>query len=435
MGTQQEKMNFWKLHGLRIWTIIGAGIIFLALLKLFDLVSLGVATIALTAFIVFTCHGVVNFFEEHRIPRLAGTLLTFLIGFALIALLLMLVIPALVTQTTDLIAALPTHAQAAIDWAREYAKSDNSLFSFAQAYSVIDRVQDWIGSHADSMVNVLTGGIMGLGTALGTGAFVIFISLIASLWLLADLPKISKEFRNLFNESQQATLDVIANSFGTAIYGWAKSTFICAAINGVVVGVLFLIVGVPYPSILGLMVGVLYIIPYVGPLLTYVLCTAVALTAGVVPGILSLVINLLVHESIVNILSPKLMKSTVNVHPAITLIAIIVGEGIAGVWGMLLAVPIVAAAQAIFVTFFEARTGKQLYTEDGALFQKVVEKPVADHIQHAAGTISHLTHHGDKADGADGAGKSIHEGKRARFDKGGNADKDGSKEPGTGSDS
>ncbi len=415
MSTQQEKMDFWKLRGLRIWTIIGAGIILLAVLKLFNLVSLGVATIALTAFIVFTCHGVVNFFEEHHIPRLPGTLLTFLIGLCVVVLLVLLVVPALVVQTTDLIAALPNHAQAAIDWAREYAKSESSLFSFAQAYSVIDRVQDWLSSHADSLVNMLTGGIMGFGTAVGTGAFVIFISLIASLWLLADLPKISKEFRNLFNESQQATLDLIANSFGTAIYGWAKSTFVCAAINGVVVGVLFLIVGIPYPSILGIMVGILYIIPYIGPLVTYVVCTVVALTAGVVPGILSLVINLLVHESIVNILSPKLMKSTVNVHPAITLIAIIIGEGIAGVWGMLLAVPIVAALQAIFVTVFEARTGKQLYTEDGALFQKVVEKPVADQLHNAADTISNLTHHnakeGGKADKADKGGKDPKEGK------------------------
>lgn len=397
MSSQQEKMEFWKLHGLRVWTLIGAGIIFLALLKLCGMISIGVATVALTAFIVFTCHGVVNFFEEHRIPRILGTLITFLIGFAVIALLAVLVVPALVTQCTDLVAALPGHADQAMKWAREYASSDHSFFTASQAYALIDRVQDWVASNADKMVSVLTGGVLGLGTAVGTGAFVIFISLIASLWLLADLPKISVEFRNLFSEPQQKTLDLIAGSFGTAIYGWAKSTFICAAINGVLVGVIFLIVGIPYPSILGLMVGVLYIIPYIGPLITYVVCTLVALTAGIVPGILSLVINLVIHESIVNILSPKLMKSTVNVHPAITLIAIIIGEGIAGVWGMLLAVPVVAAVQAILVTYFEASTGKQLYTEDGALFQKVVEKPVADHLHNAADTLSHLAHHGEHA--------------------------------------
>lgn len=409
MSSQAEKINFWKLHGLKVWTIIGVGIIFLAVLRLFGLISTGVATIALTAFIVFTCHGVVNFFEEHHIPRILGTLLTFLIGFAIIALLMVLVVPALITQITELTAALPGHAQQAMDWARWYARSDNSLFTTAQAYSVIDKAQDWLMGNADKMVTVLTGGVMGFGAAVGTGAFVIFISLIASLWLLADLPKISVEFRNLFNESQQKTLDIIAGSFGTAIYGWAKSTFICAAINGVLVGVLFLFFGVPYPSILGLMTGVLYIIPYIGPLITYVVCTIVGFTAGVVPGILSLVISLVVHETIVNILSPKLMKSSVNVHPAITLIAIIIGEGVAGVWGMLLAVPVVAAAQAIFVTYFEASTGKQLYTEDGALFQKVVEKPVADHIHNAADTLSHIAHHGE-GDGSESKRKGSSKG-------------------------
>lgn len=405
MSSQEEKMNFWKLRGLRVWTIIGAGIIFLAFFKLCSHISIGIATIALTAFIVFTCHGVVNYFEKHGIPRIAGALITFLIGLAIIALLILLVVPALATQIQDLIAALPAIAQSAMDWARTYASQENSLFTTEQAYAVIAKVQDWLTSNAGEFASKFTGGVLGFGTAVGTSAFVLFISLIASLWLLADLPKISAEFRNLFNEGQQKTLDIIAGSFGTAIYGWAKSTFICAAINGVLVGVIFFFVGIPYPSVLGLMVGVLYIIPYIGPLITYVVCTAVALTAGVIPGILSLVINLLVHESIVNILGPKLMKSTVNVHPSITLVAIIIGEGVGGVWGMLLAVPVVAAVQAIFVTYFEARTGKQLYTEDGALFQKVVEKPLPDSFHNAAGTLSQLAHRDERSKG-DASGKS-----------------------------
>lgn len=403
MSSQEEKMNFWKLRGLRVWTIIGAGIIFLAILKLCNHISIGIATIGLTAFIVFTCHGVVNFFEEHRIPRIAGTLITFLIGLAVIAVLIVLVVPALATQIQDLIATLPAIAQSAMDWARGYASQENSLFTTGQAYAVIDKATDWLTSNAGEFASKLTGGVLGLGTAVGTTAFVVFISLIASLWLLADLPKISVEFRNLFNDNQQKTLDIIAGSFGTAIYGWAKSTFICAAINGVLVGVIFFIVGVPYPSVLGLMVGVLYIIPYIGPLITYIACTAVALTAGFFIGILSLVINLVIHESIVNILAPKLMKSTVNVHPSITLIAIIIGEGIGGVWGMLLAVPVVAALQAIFVTYFEARTGKQLYTEDGALFQKVVEKPLPDSFHSAAGTLSQLAHRDERSKEGDKA--------------------------------
>jgi hypothetical protein len=57
------------------------------------------------------------------------------------------------------------------------------------------------------------------------------------------------------------------------------------------------------------------------------------------------------------------------VHPAITLVAILVGGALGGAVGMLLSIPIAAALQGIFVTFYEARTGKRLGTPDGALFR------------------------------------------------------------------
>lgn len=70
-------------------------------------------------------------------------------------------------------------------------------------------------------------------------------------------------------------------------------------------------------------------------------------------GLVTIAINLVVHNIVVNVISPRLMKTTVNVHPAVTLIAILIGEGLCGVLGMLLAVPVVAALQTIFVTYFE----------------------------------------------------------------------------------
>ena len=119
-------------------------------------------------------------------------------------------------------------------------------------------------------------------------------------------------------------------------------------------------------------------------ILAYVLCGIVGLLVSPLMCLVTIAINLVVHNIVVNVISPRLMKTTVNVHPAVTLIAILIGEGLCGVLGMLLAVPVVAALQTIFVTYFETRTGKSLYTEDGALFQKVTEKPVPQPLQDVA---------------------------------------------------
>ena len=85
-------------------------------------------------------------------------------------------------------------------------------------------------------------------------------------------------------------------------------------------------------------------------------------------------VNVIITNVVGNIISPKLMKSSVNVHPALILIAILIailiGGALGGVAGMLLSIPIIATLQGVFVTYYEARTGKNIATEDGALFQK-----------------------------------------------------------------
>ena len=127
LSTQQDKMDFWKLHGLRIWTVIGAGIVFLALMKVFGVIAIGISTIAVTALIVFISHGLVNRFESLGIPRLPGTVITFAIGIAAIALVMLLVVPALLSQTTSLIAAIPGYARQLAEFATSYISADLSL--------------------------------------------------------------------------------------------------------------------------------------------------------------------------------------------------------------------------------------------------------------------------------------------------------------------
>ena len=384
LSTQQDKMDFWKLHGLRIWTVIGAGIVFLALMKVFGVIAIGISTIAVTALIVFISHGLVNRFESVGIPRLPGTVITFAIGIAAIALVMLLVVPALLSQTTSLIAAIPGYARQLAEFATSYISADATFITTDVVNSAIKKGADWLLSNAGTLLSGITGGVVGITAKVGNTLLVLFISFIAALWILIDLPKISVEFRNLFSDRQQETLDIIAGSFGTALYGWAKSTFICAVLNGVICGVLFFFAGVPYSSLLGVAWAILYIIPYIGPILAYVLCGIVGLLVSPLMCLVTIAINLVVHNIVVNVISPRLMKTTVNVHPAVTLIAILIGEGLCGVLGMLLAVPVVAALQTIFVTYFETRTGKSLYTEDGALFQKVTERPVPQPLQDVA---------------------------------------------------
>lgn len=385
MDNRDDKLKFWELLSFRAWAIIGICIVLLGILKICDIIALGIITIVITAVIVFSCHGLVNKFEQMRIPRLWGTLLTFLIGLIAVCLLLLLVVPAIASQATTFAEQMPYYFNKLSNWTRTYIVGDGMLITMDQFYALSAKVTEWVTSNASNLISQAGTGALGLGVSVGNAGLVLFIAIIASLWILIDLPKISIELRKLFSDSQQATISLITRSFGDAFYGWGKATFICAVLNGVVCGVCFFIGGVPYSSILGVICGVFYIVPYIGPVIFYVVCGVVGLTKSVWCCLLTILINFVVHSIVTNVVSPKLMKSSVNVHPAVVLIAIVIGEGVAGVLGMLLAVPLVAALQTIFVTYYEARTGKELYTEDGALFQKVKQKPlVPDAFENAA---------------------------------------------------
>ena len=388
VDTKEEKLKFWKLQGFRIWAIIGACVILLGILRIFDMIALGLMTIVVTVIIVFTCHGMVNRFERMGLPRLWGTLLTFLIGAVFLALIAVIIIPAIVSQATMLGTQVPYYFNRLTNFAREHVVGDGMLITTQQLYDISARVQDWATTNASTLIADAGTGAVGIGISLGNAGLVLFIAIIASLWLLIDLPKISVEFRRLFSESQQATLSLIASSFGDAFYGWGKATFVCALMQGVFCGIAFQLFGVPYSSILALICGVFYIVPYIGPVIFYVVCAVVGLTNSIWCGLLTIIINFVVHTVVTNLVSPKLMASSVNVHPAVTLIAIVIGEGIAGVLGMLLAVPVVAALQAIFGTYYESVTGKTLYTPEGALFQKITQKPMPKVIQKAEGALS-----------------------------------------------
>lgn len=65
---------------------------------------------------------------------------------------------------------------------------------------------------------------------------------------------LTREVRGLVDEKYQDDIDVVTHAFGTAVYGWAKSTLLCALITGVASWLCFLILGIPYSVVLGFLV-------------------------------------------------------------------------------------------------------------------------------------------------------------------------------------
>ncbi len=107
---------------------------------------------------------------------------------------------------------------------------------------------------------------------------------------------------------------------------------------------------------------------------------AAAITAVFVSpltAIIALIGTIVIQQFVYTFISPKIMSNSVDVHPALTLIAMMFGTAIGGAMsgilgslvGMLLAIPAVAVMKSCFVYYFEKRTGRQVVSEDGVFFK------------------------------------------------------------------
>ncbi len=366
----------WRLRAFKAWAIVGICIIIGILLYIAGIIWQAVAVVIVTALLVFLLHGFVNKLQRHGIPRWGGTTIAFLLIIAVIIGCIMAVIPALVSQLTSFSQQLPTYLSE-IQVFITSTSASSTLVDGESINQLVRQVGSFIRDQAGSLASGLANGVMGGIVSAGNVILITFISFICSFWILLDLPVLSREVRGLVPDKYHDDIDVVTNAFGTAVYGWAKSTILCALITGVASWLAFLILGIPYSVVLGFLCGILYFVPYIGPMVSCAVVAIIALFVSPLVCIISIVVNMVINNVIGNIISPKLMKSSVNVYPALILVAILVGSALGGIPGMLLSIPIVGALQGIFIAYYELITGKKIATADGVLFQ--LPKPKKGH--------------------------------------------------------
>lgn len=365
---QTHNLEKWKTRAFAGVAVLALCAIVWIVLYIFGILWQAVATVIVTAIIAFMLHGPVNYLESRGLSRLASTAISMVVFLAIIIGCFALFVPALVEQISAFSTAAPTYAQdvlAFIESNIQLIPVDSALLA-----NILDQITHWTQEQAGVILQAAAGGIVEGVAGVGNGVLIFSIALVCAFWVLVDLPTISRELMSLFNDQQQKSVRVVTDAFNIAVYGWMKATLTCAVVTGVVNGVAYWLMNIPYFALLGFLCGILYVIPYIGPIIGAVVVFLVALLVSPAVAIGALIVNTVANNLVASILSPRLMRSSVSVHPALSLIVILIGGALGGIVGMLFSIPIAAAAQGVFITFFEKYTGKELATENGALFRK-----------------------------------------------------------------
>ena len=99
------------------------------------------------------------------------------------------------------------------------------------------------------------------------------------------------------------------------------------------------------------MVGLLDVIPFIGPIVGGAIATLVALTVSPTLAILTLVVVLIVEQSVDSVISPIVMGDSVRLHPLAILLALIVGGALGGMFGVIVSIPATSAGYSVYMYF------------------------------------------------------------------------------------
>lgn len=137
---------------------------------------------------------------------------------------------------------------------------------------------------------------------------------------------------------------------------YIRGQLLVCLILGAVAGITFWIFGLPYPLILGLISGITNVIPYFGPFIGAVPALLIAMTISV-KAVLVVVITVFVLQFLEgNVLSPFIVGRSLKMHPVVIMLALLAGGELAGIVGMILAVPAAAVLKVMMIHFLRMRT-------------------------------------------------------------------------------
>lgn len=172
----------------------------------------------------------------------------------------------------------------------------------------------------------------------------LFLILILSLYMLMDRDRILAKVNRVVPRRYNDELQILERSVARAFGGFLRAQIILAFVQAVLVAVVGTIFGIPYLFLVGLPSTLAMLIPFFGPPLALLPPVLAAWIYTPDTFIFSTIILVGVQTVVVNWLQPRLMRGALGMHPILVLVGLLVGAQVAGVWGALFGIPIIAVA-------------------------------------------------------------------------------------------
>jgi predicted PurR-regulated permease PerM len=257
-------------------------------------------------------------------------------------------IPTLIDNVNNFVDAVPGYVH-------DLTKGRGRFGFLETKYHVVERLEHYVKHGGAKKVLGLSGAA--ISVTKGVLNFIVGTVTVAFLtfFMLLEGPAWTDRFFGLMSPESQTRWRAVGHGIYRQVGGYVTGNLAISLIAGSLTTFALLLLGVPFAVALGLLVGLLDLIPLVGATLAAVIVAAVAFLHSPTAGIVIIVFFVLYQQFENHVLQPLVYHRTVALSPLAILIAVLVGAELAGVLGALAAIPVAGAIQVLILDFLRAR--------------------------------------------------------------------------------
>jgi predicted PurR-regulated permease PerM len=300
---------------------------------------------------------------SHFMPRGLAILLTVLAMLGLISLGFFFLVPLLIEQLSTLVRTTPRIANSANQLLLDVinALNERQLVPGSDPEEFGRRLVTDLFDRAQNLTENLLRSLLGFIPRAFTFGVTLFGILFVAIYLLVDVRKVKAALLKSIPAHYRHDARDLWEAFGESLSRYLGGLVFVVMIQGVLAAATLYLLGVRYAILLGVWVSVTAIIPYLGAFLGGIPAVIVALVFGsphfessTTTAILTIVAYVLIQQLEGNFLTPRIQGQALHMHPILVLLAVIAGGELAGLAGVVFAVPALAVFRVLF-DFFRVR--------------------------------------------------------------------------------
>jgi predicted PurR-regulated permease PerM len=309
----------------------------IVLMRALSSVSQILVLILIALFLAAGLNPAVEALQKRRMSRSAAVTVIFSAVILFVIFFALVVVPPVVTQGSQLINTAPSLLQ-------DLMKNE-TINKLNDQFGLIDTLQAKLKSFTSDGTLLISafGGVIGVGKSVLSGFFTAFTILVLTLYFITSLPQAINLSLSIVPASRRVRVGRLTHAVIARIGAFVGSQILIAAMAAVFVVILATSLGMPSPIAIGMIVLVVALIPLVGHFLGCAVVTLIALTQSVLIGAIAFVAYVVYVQVENYIVTPRIMKRTLSVPGAVTIIAALIGSSLLGLVGGLLAVPVAAS--------------------------------------------------------------------------------------------